>query len=199
MRGLGLVAAAAATAAAALLAAPACMVAVAGVAEQGWLFPGDPPYLDVSLMLAAVAMVSGLAGATLFRRQLAASRLGGAAWWPYGIALTATTVATATALTCLGGVGYRHSVAWRGVRNGLAHYGGLIASDVGDRRQILTEQQFRALQRRLLPSPVPIELPGWGTVRLRMAHAQYPYVGVDFGDGRHALFDPDTMICIYSD
>lgn len=199
MRRLELVAAVAATVAAAVLAAPACMMALAGIGEHGWLFPGDPPYFDLSLLLAAVAMVPGLAGAALFRRQHAAARLGGAAWLPFSIALAATTVATATALTCLGGIGYRHSVAWRGVRSGLAHYGDLIASDVGDRRQILTEQQFRALRGRLIPSPVPIELPGWGTVRLRMAHAQYPYVGVDFGDGRHALFDPDTMICIYSD
>jgi hypothetical protein len=32
-----------------------------------------------------------------------------------------------------------------------------------------------------------------------MAHGVYPYVGVDFGGGANALFDPRTMICTYSD
>jgi hypothetical protein len=26
-----------------------------------------------------------------------------------------------------------------------------------------------------------------------------PYVGVDFGEGQDAVFDPDTMLCTYAD
>ncbi len=50
-----------------------------------------------------------------------------------------------------------------------------------------------------MPQPVSIRLAGFGTVSLRMAHRVYPYVGVDFGSGSHALFDPRTMICSYAD
>jgi hypothetical protein len=50
-----------------------------------------------------------------------------------------------------------------------------------------------------MPNPVPVFLRGYGQVQLRMAHGVYPYIGVDFRDGGHALFDPVTMYCTYSD
>jgi hypothetical protein len=55
------------------------------------------------------------------------------------------------------------------------------------------------LRQRYVPTPVVLQLPGWGPVQLRMAHGIPPYVGIDFGDGGHALFDPVTMLCTYSD
>lgn len=36
-------------------------------------------------------------------------------------------------------------------------------------------------------------------VRLRIMQTTPPYVGVDFGEGANAVFDPKTMICLYSD
>ena len=60
-------------------------------------------------------------------------------------------------------------------------------------------KEFRRFHDRFLPQPVSVALPGYGTVHLRMAHGVYPYVGVDFGGGANAFFDPRTMICTYSD
>lgn len=53
--------------------------------------------------------------------------------------------------------------------------------------------------KQFVPTPVTVQLRGYGPVRLRMAHGVYPYVGVDFSDASHALFDPRTMWCTYSD
>jgi hypothetical protein len=32
-----------------------------------------------------------------------------------------------------------------------------------------------------------------------MMSGAYPYYGVDYGDGRNAMFDLATMVCTYSD
>ncbi|MCY1044538.1 hypothetical protein OV208_24675 [Corallococcus sp. bb12-1] len=36
-------------------------------------------------------------------------------------------------------------------------------------------------------------------VQVRVMSSLPPYVGVDFGDGDNATFDPDTMLCTFSD
>jgi hypothetical protein len=173
--------------------------ALCGIAERGWLFPGDPPCFDIALWPAALGLLLGLAGLALFRRQLVPSRLGRAARLPYFIALAASTAAAAACVISLAGISYRHSPAWRSVRVALTKYGDAIAADLGDRDAILSEQQFDRMRAKHLPRPVAVVLPGWGIVHLRMAHGVYPYVGVDFDSARHALFDPATMLCTYSD
>jgi hypothetical protein len=199
MQAFRLTLAVATTVVAVVVGVSACAVALDGVAEQGWLFPGDPPCFDLALWPAAFGLAAALVGTLLFRRQLPASRLGGAARVPYFMAVAATCVAAAACLICVLAIGYRHLGAWREIRVAVATYGDAIAADVGDRRLVLSEQQFLTMRAKHLPHPVPATLPGWGTVHLRMAHGVYPYVGVDFDGAKHALFDPATMICTYSD
>jgi len=81
---------------------------------------------------------------------------------------------------------------------GIATYGDLVAADVGD-HGLLTSEEFTRLIVKYMPVPIERQLVGYGLVRLRMAHGVYPYVGVDFSDSEHALFDPRMMICWYSD
>ena len=100
---------------------------------------------------------------------------------------------------CAAGILERHDSRWAAVRNGIHQYGDAIAAAAGDKNRVLTQEEFDRFHEQFMPQPVAVSLRGYGTVRLRMAHGVYPYVGVDFGNGANALFDPRTMICTYSD
>jgi hypothetical protein len=93
----------------------------------------------------------------------------------------------------------RHDARWREVRNGIRQYGDAIAAAAGSQGRLLTEEEFHRLHDQFMPEPIPVTLRGYGIVRLRMAHRVYPYVGVDFGGGANAIFEPRTMLCTYSD
>src|SRR5262249_42097167 len=101
--------------------------------------------------------------------------------------------------TAAAGILERQDARWAAVRNGIRQYGDRIAAAVGDKDRVLSHEEFVEFKRRFLPTPIPVRLPGYGTVSLRIAHGVYPYVGVDFGGGANALFDPRTMMCTYSD
>jgi len=92
-----------------------------------------------------------------------------------------------------------HDARWREVRNGIRQYGDAIAAAAGSQGRLLTEEEFHRLHDQFMPEPIPVTLRGYGIVRLRMAHRVYPYVGVDFGGGANAIFEPRTMLCTYSD
>jgi hypothetical protein len=155
-----------------------------------WNFPGDPPLFDVLVYLALLNLVLS---APLYL------------WWRWrgrrpDLHIVGLLVVfwVAITLTSLLGVAERHDPRWRQVRATIREYGDVIAADAGGRRA-LEGQEFEALRERHMPRPVPVHLPGFGTVHLRMNHGNYPYVGVDFGDGRNAFFDLKTMLCVYSD
>jgi hypothetical protein len=97
------------------------------------------------------------------------------------------------------GILERHDARWAAVRHGIRQYGDTIAMASGDKHHVLSHEEFERLKQQFMPRPVPVLLPGFGMVQLRMAHGVYPYVGVDFSDASHALFDPTTMLCTYSD
>jgi len=97
------------------------------------------------------------------------------------------------------GILERQNSRWREIRNGIRRYGDQIAAAAGDKHRVLSHERFERFKQQFLPIPVAVQLPGYGPVRLRMAHGVYPYVGVDFSDASHALFDPRTMWCTYSD
>jgi hypothetical protein len=103
-------------------------------------------------------------------------------------------------LVCVLGIGFRLSPPWLPVRAGIRSSGdAILAASGGDRTRTLSLTEFTTLKARFMPTPVAVQLRGFGTVHLRMAHGVYPYVGVDFGEGMNALFDPRTMLCTYSD
>jgi hypothetical protein len=158
-----------------------------------WNFPGDPPLFDLLIYGAAIATTVNLPLAVIVGRFGQRS----------GLVLSIPRLCSALAVIMLigsaAGILERQDARWRAVRTGIREYGDLIAAAAGDKNRVLTEEEFRRFHARFLPQPLPVTLPGYGTVHLGMAHGVYPYVGVDFGGGANALFDPRTMICTYSD
>ena len=186
-----------------ILGAFACLAGVAGASLAAatiglglrthniWYFPGDPPVLDLALIPASAALLFGVV-AILSLREQASRRLG-------ACARLSCLWAFVVFVFCLGGIGFRFTPAWKEVREGIRHYGDQIAAEVGSRHRVLTTTEFEDLKAKYMPQPISVRLSGFGTVNLRMAHGVYPYIGVDFGSGSHALFNPRTMICSYAD
>jgi len=156
-----------------------------------WNFPGDPPLFDLLIYGAAFSAIVNIPLA------LIVSRLG------QGRVLSIPRLCSIAAVMMLigsaAGILERHSPRWRPVRDGIRHYGDLIDAAAGNKRHVLTNEEFDRFHERFMPQPIAVMLPGYGTVHLRMAAGVYPYVSVDFGGGANALFDPQTMICVYSD
>jgi hypothetical protein len=157
-----------------------------------WNFPGDPPLFDVLIYYVGIATMVNLPLAVIVGRLQRK-----------GLVPSLPRLCSALALVMFigsaAGILERHDARWRAIRNGIREYGDLIAVAAGDKNRVLTEEEFRRFHERFLPQPLPLALPGYGTVHLRMAHGVYPYIGVDFGGGANALFDPRTMFCTYSD
>jgi hypothetical protein len=161
-------------------------------------FPGDPPTAEmmaIPSLLGLVLCAIGLAAnhvRTLARNEARFVRLGSlAVLIPLALCL----------LVSSGSLVYRRfSPAWMDVRKGIREVGdAVLVASGGNKKRILARSEFVSLKNQFIPSPIEVRLDGFGIVHLRMAHADYPYVGVDFGEGRNALFDPDTMLCTYSD
>jgi hypothetical protein len=158
-----------------------------------WNFPGDPPLFDLLIYGAGIATMVNLPLAVIV------GRFGQRSGLVLSIPRLCSVLAVIMFIGSAAGILERQDARWRAVRNGIREYGDLIAAAAGDKNRVLTEEEFRRFRERFLPQPLPVTLPGYGTVHLRMAHGVYPYVGVDFGGGANALFDPRTMICTYSD
>ena len=156
-------------------------------------FPGDPPFFELlayfgfaSVLLSVPLWLLARRFATSPRLVVFGSRLCSVA------SLIAVFIATA-------GILERQDSRWSGIRHGIRQYGDQIAAAAGDKNRVLSHEEFERFKQQFVPTPVTVQLPGYGPVRLRMAHGVYPYVGVDFSDASHALFDPRTMRCTYSD
>jgi hypothetical protein len=158
-----------------------------------WNFPGDPPLFD--LLVPAAAMGAGLnVPLWLLSRKLRGS--------PVSVRLISQlcSIASLTLLVVAGlGILERQAPRWSPLRQGIRHYGDAIATAAGDKHRVLSHEEFEIFKQQFIQTPVTVDLFGYGRVRLRMAHGVYPYVGVDFSDASHALFDPITMWCTYSD
>jgi hypothetical protein len=170
--------------------------ALAGIADQGWWFPGDPPMLDLALPPAALGF---LGAAFVWWRLTVLRRTDGAPRLLLVLSAAVTASAAVALAACAAGIGFRQSTAWSDLRHAIRQAGDAVAADVSDPSAVLGRAEFEALRQKHVPRPIEITLRGFGSVRLRMAHAIYPYVGVDFGEGRHAFFEPRSMTCTYSD
>jgi hypothetical protein len=159
-----------------------------------WNFPGDPPLFDLLIYAAGIAAVINVPVWLLVSR-LSAGLRGPFASLPRLCSIASLAMFVGAAV----GILERHDARWAAIRNGIRQYGSEIAAAAGDKNRVLSREEFDKFKRTFIPTPVPVRLPGYGTVTLRMSHGVYPYVGVDFGGGANALFDPITMICTYSD
>lgn len=172
-------------------------LALIAARERSWFFPGDPPFPDLALFPAAVALA--LSTILMWACKRLPEDPERATFLP--VAIRGLIVVSLSAfLFCAACILFRFSPAWKGVRDGIQRYSDAVAASAGGAKgRALREVEFTSLKQRVLPEAVEVELRGFGIVRLRMANGVYPYVIVDFGDGGNALFDPRTMWCIYAD
>jgi hypothetical protein len=158
-----------------------------------WNFPGDPPLFEGLACCGIVSAWISLPLWLLARRPGATPRF-------VVVGSRLTSIASVIAvLIPAGGILERQDARWGEIRAGIRQYGERIAAATGDKDRVLSHDEFERLKQQFVPTPVTVQLPGHGPVRLRMAHAIYPYVGVDFSDASHAFFEPRTMWCTYSD
>jgi hypothetical protein len=168
------------------------ILAVVIYGERPWNFPGDPPVFDLLIIPATLAVGMSLPLWLLFHR----AEVTGVLRW---VTSLAATVSLAICVLCAAGILERQDPRWSPIRNGIRRYGDAIAAEAGSKDRVLTAEEFKRFHDKYLPRSVPVQLRGYGEVRLRMAHGVYPYVGVDFSDASHALFNPWTMVCTCSD
>ncbi len=164
-------------------------------------FPGDPPTVDLFFMLALVgwpliaftlgaAFVLDRRGAparTFFRRG---RRIAGVLVGLSFLALSPVTVRIAG----------RHFGEWGELKALLRESEASVLAHVQPRGETLTPEEVERARHWMLSNSVYFqfkELPR--PVQIRVMSNGPPYVGVDFGNGQRALFDPMTMICKYSD
>lgn len=157
-----------------------------------WYFPGDPPLFETLAML-SLFLVTAWGVAWLLMR-LAAPRMskGG-----IGKLLRALLLLSALPLPVASvGIAHRHLGEWADLKALLRTYADRIEKEVEKRG---SDHLAEIGHEVLTPQPHFKFAAFRDPVRLRVLSTEYPYVGVDFGEGAHAVFDPMTMICTYSD
>lgn len=167
---------------------------------DGWgvvYFPGDAPWADVLLLFSEIViLITALLWAVGFavRRLLRLRR----AWER---ALAAPLLAAFVSAVLAGGaISSRHFGEWRELRDLLRQHSDRVASEAPDRSRLLTHAEYNAIKGRILtPEPTFVSRGFRQPLKIRMMQTYPPYVGVDFGAGRNAVFDLATMICTYSD
>jgi hypothetical protein len=106
----------------------------------------------------------------------------------------------ASATLATGAISSRHFGEWRELRALLARHSDVVSREARDRGRPSTREEHEALRRRILtPEPTFVSRGFREPLTIRMMRRGPPYVGVDFGGGRNAIFDLTTMICTYSD
>jgi hypothetical protein len=158
-----------------------------------WNFPGNPPFFELLAYFGIASVLLRVPLWFLARRLARSPRL-----VVSGSRLSSIASFIAV-LIAAAGILERQDSRWGEIHNGVRQYGDQIAAAAGDKHRVLSHEELERFKKQFVPTPVTVQLRGYGPVRLRMAHGVYPYVGVDFSDASHALFDPRTMWCTYSD
>ncbi|WP_147446606.1 hypothetical protein [Corallococcus sp. CA047B] len=97
-------------------------------------------------------------------------------------------------------VGGRHFGEWRRLKSLLRENEARVQQMIGRTEGSLSEEESALVRAWFLEHPVSLRFESEPEpVRIRLMHSTPPYVGVDFGRGRNAVFDPVTMLCLYSD
>lgn len=161
-------------------------------------FPGDAPGAEVlgiaGAMLMGATVVCAAIALLLTSTHPRARR----------VAMFALAVPTIVAALAIGvsitEVGSRHFGEWAQLKALIRDYSARVAKRAESADGRLTSAGYEALQQELLtPAPTFHFRGSRQPVRLRMMMTVWPYVGVDFGEGANAVFNPVTMVCIYSD
>ncbi|CAM3347063.1 hypothetical protein G4177_34100 [Corallococcus sp. ZKHCc1 1396] len=163
-------------------------------------FPGDPPTADLILLLALVVwlfMLTGLCAAFAWYRfgeQSRGGRVGGKA---AAVLLMLSVLALAPVLA---EVGKRHFGEWRQLKAMIRQGEARVLERVQREGGVLSSEEVELARDGLKAHPMYFKFEGMPhPVQVRVMSPLPPYVGVDFGGGDNAMFDPDTMICTFSD
>ncbi|MBY0273930.1 hypothetical protein K2Z84_01220 [Candidatus Binatia bacterium] len=159
-----------------------------GARESVFSFPGDPPLPDILFELSTIVLVVLIVASALTAVVRSST-------WRVWLRRALLALAILPLVGLLAGgcvIANRHFGEWRQLRRQLrlSHDFARAAADEGrsvlaaDLPPQLAEFRFSGLQK---------------PVRIRIMSGREPYVGVDFGEGANAMFDPVTMLCTYSD
>jgi hypothetical protein len=165
----------------------------------GWsvvYFPGDPPWADVLLGLAEVlSLLTAVLWVVAYaiRRLLPLHR----AW--ENILAAPLLVGLASTVLATGAISSRHFGEWRELRAELARYSDMVAKAAPDPSRLLTHAEYETIKGLFTSEPTFVSRGFQEPLKIRMMQTYPPYVGVDFGAGRNAVFDLTTMVCTYSD
>lgn len=160
-------------------------------------FPGDPPVFETVatvtlLLIGALAIFGALAFlgtisnvSWRFRRPM------------LRIALGLTCLLVIPLVISIVGISRRHFGEWAQLKALIRHYSEIVGHEV---ERNGNPSRLRAIEAQLLTPPPTFQFAALQEpVRLRIMQTTPPYVGVDFGGGANAVFDPLTMICVYAD
>jgi hypothetical protein len=165
-----------------------------------WAVPGDcpPPFTCAWPSLSGAVLVAALA--LRHKRRTVPGR-----GWPMHVAAACLFTLSALLLvtTSLPPIGRRIG-PWAELRALLVYKSEQAAqarAALGiPQGRYLDAGEMDAIERMVLEPPVRYTFPIIGrTVQVRLMRAGPPYVGVDFGGGRRAVFDLATMAVIYAD
>jgi hypothetical protein len=161
-------------------------------------FPGDAPGAEVLGMLGALVMVPTVVIAvSCFFFMSRYPRLRQITMFALSVPALAGTLGLGLFVT---EVGSRHFGEWAQLKALIADYAAQVAQRARSEDGQLSSAEYDAIQNELLtPAPTFLFRGTRAPVRLRMMMTLWPYVGVDFGEGANAVFNPMTMVCIYSD
>jgi hypothetical protein len=163
-------------------------------------FPGDPPAADLLLEGALVLwlfIITGLCGAFAWSRFGEQNRVVRAGGKTVAVLLALSVLSLSPVLAH---VGRRHFGEWRQLKSMIRQGEAKVLELVQREGGMLSREEVQLARAWFLEHPVYFkfeDLPQ--PVQVRVMSSLPPYVGVDFGGGNNALFDPDTMICTFSD
>ncbi|WP_375743914.1 hypothetical protein NR800_01605 [Corallococcus interemptor] len=94
----------------------------------------------------------------------------------------------------------RHWGEWGHLKAVLRDYAPRVRAFSSRADGALSEEEYARAKAWLLAQPVTFRFETEPEpVRIRLMRTVPPYLGVDFGQGQNAVFDPVTMLCVYSD
>ena len=96
-------------------------------------------------------------------------------------------------------IGCRHFGEWKELKRSIQYYENLIVKDPLSQDGQLIANFNKLNEKHFTPPPTQYFQEGDCKVSFRMMTTIRPYIGVDFGGGANAVFNPDLMIMTYAD
>ncbi|QAT83862.1 hypothetical protein EJ065_2281 [Corallococcus coralloides] len=161
-------------------------------------FPGDPPAADLLAWVALLGWLFILVGyCFFFLARKESDRI--VHLWRRVLPPVAllSLLAMSSSLAQLAG---RHWGEWGHLKAMLQDNEVRVRAFSSRADGALSEEEFARAKLWLLEQPVTFQFKTEPEpAKLRLMRTVPPYLGVDFGRGQNAVFDPVTMHCIYSD